>query len=78
MPSDVYTQLDEIAAALPIGSWMLVGGLMVHCHAEHAGIHHARPTDDADLVLELSTARYTEAADALESVGYRRHLPIDD
>lgn len=77
MNSDVYARLDEIAAALPHASWMLVGGLMVHCHAQRASIQHARATDDADLVLEVGTARYAQAAAAIESIGYARHLPLD-
>jgi hypothetical protein len=39
---------------------MLVGGLMVHAHAQLAGIRHARPTDDADLVVEVRAGSYAE------------------
>ena len=49
---DVFERVKEIANNLSPDRWMLVGGLMVHAHAQLAGIQHARPTDDADLVVE--------------------------
>ena len=30
---DVFARLDQIAHALPLERWMLVGGLMAHAHA---------------------------------------------
>lgn len=53
MTGDVFNRLEEIAAVLPPERWVLVGGLMVHAHAQLAGITHTRPTDDADLVVEV-------------------------
>lgn len=56
---------------------MLVGGLMVHAHALLSGVSHARPTDDADLVVELRVGSYGEAASVMLDLGYRRHESID-
>lgn len=75
--SDPFAQLGEIAQALPADRWMLVGGLMVHAHAELAGLVHPRPTDDVDMVVELRAGSYLEAAASLERLGYRRHEPLD-
>ncbi|MFZ1411353.1 MAG: hypothetical protein WAS07_07845 [Micropruina sp.] len=61
MVYDVFGRIDQIAQVLPRDRWMLVGGLMVHAHARLAGIAHARPTDDADLVVELRAGNYREA-----------------
>ncbi len=75
---DVFERVDQIAQILPPERWMLVGGLMVHAHARLAGIPHPRPTDDADLVVELRAGKYGEAARALQGLGYQRHEPLDD
>lgn len=75
--SEVFERLGEIAAVLPSERWMLVGGLMVHVHATSAGILHARPTDDVDLVVELRAGSYAQAANALETIGYARKEPLD-
>jgi hypothetical protein len=40
---DVFERVEEIANNLSHDRWMLVGGLMVHAHAQLAGIQHARP-----------------------------------
>lgn len=73
----VWDHLDEIAETLPPRRWMLVGGLMVHAHAELAGLRHARPTQDADVVVEVRAGSYAEAAAALGRLGYARHEPLD-
>lgn len=75
---DIFDQLDQIAAVVPAHQWMLVGGLMVHTHASAAGITHVRPTDDADLVVELRSGNYANAAAALEQLGYERHTSLDN
>ncbi len=77
MAFDVFERIDEIAQALPPERWMLVGGLMVHAHARLADIPHPRTTDDADLVVELRAGHYSEAARALQGLGYQRHEPLD-
>lgn len=77
MVFDVFERIAQIAHALPPERWMLVGGLMVHAHARLAGIPHPRTTDDADLVVELRAGSYSEAARALQGLGYQRHEPLD-
>jgi hypothetical protein len=56
---------------------MLIGGLMVHAHAQLAGIQHTRPTDDADLVVEARAGSYAEAAAVLQLLGYVQHEAIE-
>ncbi|MGB7964371.1 MAG: hypothetical protein WCF12_15625 [Propionicimonas sp.] len=73
----MFESVDEIAHALAPERWILVGGLMVHAHARLAGITHPRPTDDADLVVELRAGNYSEAARALQGLGYQRHESLD-
>lgn len=75
--TDPFERIDELVLALPPERWMLVGGLMVHAHALRAGIQHVRPTDDADLVVEIRAGSYSSASRALESLGYVRHEPLD-
>lgn len=77
MSQDVFQRLDEIAESLSPGRWMLVGGLMVHAHAQLAGIQHARPTDDADLVVEARAGSYAQAAAVLQRLGYVQHESLD-
>lgn len=77
MSSDPFKQLDDISTRLPASRWMLVGGLMVHAHANLAGITHPRPTVDADLVVELRAGSYAQAATVILSLGYQRHEPLD-
>ncbi|WP_420174917.1 hypothetical protein [Luteococcus sp. OSA5] len=54
-----------------------MGGLMVHCHAHLAGITHVRPTDDADIVVELQTSTYATHAAALVGLGFTPHESVD-
>jgi len=74
---DVFERVEEIANNLSPDRWMLVGGLMVHAHAQLAGIQHARPTDDADLVVEARAGSYAEAAAVLQRLGYVQHESLD-
>lgn len=62
---------------MPAGSWSLVGGLMVHLHARHAGLTPIRPTADVDALLHVETGRITfpTAISRLEQLGYRLHDP---
>lgn len=76
--SDPYALLTELANALEPGGWALVGGLMVHCHAQRAGVTHVRPTHDADIVVELQTQTYATHARALEDIGFTPHESLDD
>lgn len=74
---DVWSRLEEIARALPPDNWMLIGGLMVHLHAQRAEVRHVRPTDDADLVIELAATSYSAAARTIGELGYELHTPLD-
>jgi hypothetical protein len=74
---DVFERVQEIANNLLPDRWMLIGGLMVHAHAQLAGVQHSRPTDDADLVVEARTGSYAEAAAVLQRLGYVQHEPLD-
>lgn len=77
MSQDIFQRVEEIASNLLPDRWMLVGGLMVHAHAQLAGIVHARPTNDADLVVEVRVGSYAEAAAVLRRLGYVQHESID-
>ena len=70
MISDPFDLLAEIAQKRPPSRWMLVGGLMVHCHAQLCGVQHQRPTHDADLVVEIQGSSYVDSALALSELGY--------
>jgi hypothetical protein len=74
---DVFERVEEIANNLSPDRWLLVGGLMVHAHAQLAGIQHARPTDDVDLVVEVRAGSYAQAAAVLRRLGYLQHESLD-
>lgn len=73
-----WPQAAELADTLPVGSWVLVGGLMVQLHALHAELEVDRPTRDVDMVLAVrapdqSGARRVQAE--LQSLGYELQAP---
>jgi hypothetical protein len=74
---DVFDPVEEIANDLSPDRWLLVGRLMVHAHAQLAGIQHARPTDDVDLVVEVRAGSYAQAAAVLTRLGYVQHESLD-
>ncbi|MGF0115322.1 hypothetical protein ACQFYA_03210 [Promicromonospora sp. Marseille-Q5078] len=71
--------MAEIEAVLPHTSWTLVGGLMAQLHTVHRGLDVVRPTNDVDVVLHVETTRGlpSDAARALESVGYEMLASVD-
>ena len=77
MRSEPYALLAEVASVLDPEGWILVGGLMVHCHAQRAGMVNVRPTDDADIVVELQTHNYSAHAHALRIMGFTAHESLD-
>ena len=77
MSQDVFERVEEIANNLSPDRWLLVGGLMVHAHAQLAGIQHARPTDDVDLVVEVRPGSYAQAAAVLQRLGYVQHESVN-
>lgn len=71
MTSDPFALLHEVEGVLPADRWMLVGGLMVHAHAELAGVDNNRPTLDADIVVEVMPGGgYPAAAKAVQELGF--------
>jgi hypothetical protein len=62
----------ELATALPVGTWVLVGGLMVQLHARAAGVDDVRPTDDVDALLDIMGGAVTVASVAarLREMGF--------
>ena len=77
MSQDVFERVQEIANNMSPDRWLLIGGLMVHAHAQLAGIQHARPTDDVDLVVEVRAGSYAEAAAVIQRLGYVQHESVD-
>ena len=77
MSQDVFERVAEIANNLSPDRWMLVGGLMVHAHAQLTGIQHTRPTDDVDLVVEVRAGSYAQAAAVIQRLGYVQHESLD-
>ncbi len=67
-----WPRVFEVAGALPVERWGLVGGLMVQAHALAADIETTRVTLDVDAVVrvEAGAFSYTEAAAALTRLGY--------
>lgn len=65
----------ELASHLPKGSWVLVGGLMVHVHALRAGVTASRPTTDVDMLLNIETTSATEIGRALTGLGFVTVVP---
>lgn len=61
----------EVAGSTPAGSWVLVGGLMVHVHALRAGITPSRPTSDVDLLVDVVAVNISAVAGPLQSLGFR-------
>lgn len=65
----------ELAAATPRGSWVLVGGLMVHLHALRAGVEATRPTSDVDVLLDIRSNTVRDVAGPLTSLGFSARDP---
>jgi hypothetical protein len=74
---DIFDTLAGVAAILDPNTWMLVGGLMVHAHSVAAGVANPRPTDDADIVLEVAVSSYAGAAKRLLDIGFVPREPLD-
>lgn len=65
----------ELAESTPPGSWVLVGGLMVHLHALRAGVEAIRPTSDVDVLLDISSNSVLDVAGPLTSLGFSARDP---
>ncbi len=66
-----WSLLFEIADVTIPGQWVLVGGLMVHAHALRAGVTASRPTEDVDLLLNITAASIGAVAGPLQDIGLR-------
>lgn len=78
MFSDGFDLVDELARAISTEHWVLVGGLMVHAHAQLADIPNHRPTTDADAILEIaSTTGYAAAAAKILELGFTHYESLD-
>jgi hypothetical protein len=66
-----WLALLDLRDRLPTG-WTLVGGQMVHLHCAERGVSPARPTDDADAVLDVrAQPRILHAfTEALSDLGF--------
>lgn len=67
-----WPSMLEIADALPVDRWALVGGLMVQAHSLAARVETTRVTLDVDAAVRVETGvySYAEAAAALARLGY--------
>ncbi|AXH36861.1 hypothetical protein DVJ78_16885 [Humibacter sp. BT305] len=65
----------EIAEATSEGSWVMVGGMMVHAHALRSGVNASRPTRDVDIILDLESRRVSDVAGPLHSLGFEAQTP---
>lgn len=67
-----WPRVFELAGALPLDRWALVGGLMVQAHALAAEIDTTRVTLDVDATVrvEAGVYSYAEATSALAALGY--------
>lgn len=52
----------EVAETLPVGAWILVGGLMVQLHARASGVVGVRPTQDVDALVDVMAAGVSVAS----------------
>ncbi|HEY5050459.1 MAG TPA: hypothetical protein VII50_06130 [Acidothermaceae bacterium] len=73
----VWQLLFDIAAAVPIGRWQLVGGQMVLLHGLCAGRQPLRATHDIDVLADLLTASdgLRVVVAAIEGLGFE---PVED
>jgi hypothetical protein len=73
----LWQLLFDIAAAVPIGRWQLVGGQMVLLHGLCAGRQPLRATHDIDVLADLLTASdgLRVVVAAIEGLGFE---PVED
>ncbi|WP_298863390.1 hypothetical protein [uncultured Microbacterium sp.] len=64
--------LLEVVRATPPGSWVLMGGMMVHLHALRARVTPSRPTTDVDVLLDLKgiASSVSAVASPLLGIGF--------
>ncbi len=72
-----WTTVLEVARAIDVSDWVLVGGLMVQLHARRASIPPPRATKDVDLIADVQTNRssFGSIGSALTSIGFEVAVP---
>jgi predicted nucleotidyltransferase len=72
-----WTTVFEVAPAIDVSDWVLVGGLMVQLHARRASIPPPRATKDVDLIADVQANRSSFGAigAALTSIGFEAAVP---
>ena len=72
-----WTTVFEVARAIDVSDWVLVGGLMVQLHARRASIPSPRATKDVDLIADVQTNRssFGSIGSALTSIGFEVAVP---
>lgn len=72
-----WTTVFEVAEAIKVEEWVLVGGLMVQLHARRAFIPPPRATKDVDLLADVLTNRssLTSIAATLGAIGFEVAMP---
>jgi hypothetical protein len=72
-----WTTVFEVAGAIDVSDWVLVGGLMVQLHARRASIPLPRATKDVDLIADVQTNRssFGSIGTALTSIGFGVAVP---
>jgi predicted nucleotidyltransferase len=72
-----WTTVFEVARAIDIADWVLVGGLMVQLHARRASIPPPRATKDVDLIADVQTnsSSFGAIGTALLELGFQVTVP---
>lgn len=72
-----WTVVFEVARAIDVSDWVLVGGLMVQLHAHRASVPPPRATKDVDLIADVQTNRssFGSIGTALASIGFEVDVP---
>lgn len=72
-----WTTVFEVARAIDVSDWVLVGGLMVQLHARRASIPPPRATKDVDLIADVQTNQgsFGSIGSALTGIGFEVAVP---
>lgn len=69
----------EIAQAVPVDDWALVGGLMVRLHEHRAGVTPVRVTTDVDMLVDVAAPSVSlpSTAAAITALGFEPEVPAE-
>ncbi len=72
-----WTTVFEVARAIDVSDWVLIGGLMVQLHARRASIPPPRATKDVDLIADVQTNRssFVSIGATLALIGFEVAVP---